>query len=65
MILWTTPRNPHLPVYNPAIPVAACRRMWTTVENEGKTPTVPTSQNVRFPQVHNPYYNNEKNSASS
>jgi len=39
--------------------------MWTTVENEGKTPTVPTSQNVRFPQVHNPYYNNEKNSASS
>ena len=64
-MLWTTPRNPHPVVHNSAVPVPACRFMWTTVENRRTTRTVPTSQNERFPQVHNPYYNNEKNNASS
>ena len=64
-MLWTTPRNPHPAVHNSVVLAPACRAMWKTVENRRTTQTVPTRGNERFPQVHNPYYNNKKNNASS
>jgi len=64
-MLWKTSQNPHATVYNSAIAGPAWRAMWTTVDNRRTTPTVPTRQNEGFPQVHNPYYNNKKNTASS
>ena len=64
-MLWTAPRNPHPTVHNSAVLAPACHAMWTTVENQPTTHTVLTRENERFPQVHNPYYNNEKNNASS
>ena len=64
-MLWTAPRNPHPIVHNCGVLAPTCHAMWTTVENQPTTPTVLTRENERFPQVHNPYYNNEKNNASS
>ena len=64
-MLWTEARNPHLTVDNWGGPTSAWVRVWTTVENRRTSPTLPTCENTGFPQVHNPYNDNKKNSASS
>ena len=64
-MLWTTAQNPHLAVHNSRLIADVRRSMWTTVDNRRTTPTVLIRENEGSPQVHNPYYNNKKNNASS
>jgi hypothetical protein len=63
-MLWMTMQNPHPSVDNSGEPSTTCGLVWTTVDNQRTTPTVPTRENSGFPQVHNPYNYNEKNNAS-
>jgi hypothetical protein len=45
--------------------MAAWSGVWRNVDNRRNTSTLPTSQNSGFPQVHNPYNDYKKNTASS